>query len=43
MPTLKYVAELIKKNKITEVECLFPTINATLRGKIMRSYDFEAG
>jgi glutamine synthetase len=43
MSSLKHVAELIKKNNITEVECLFPTINATLRGKIMRGYDFAEG
>jgi glutamine synthetase len=43
MSSLKQVAELIKKNKITEVECLFPTINATLRGKVMRGQDFADG
>jgi glutamine synthetase len=43
MSSLKHVAELIKKNKVTEVECLFPTINATLRGKIMRANDFADG
>jgi len=43
MSFLKHVAELIKKNKITAVECLFPTINATLRGKIMRGHDFADG
>lgn len=43
MSSLKHAAELIKKNKITEVECLFPTINATLRGKVMRGQDFAEG
>lgn len=43
MTSLKQVADLIKKNKITEVECVFPTINATLRGKVMRAKDFAAG
>jgi glutamine synthetase len=43
MSTLKIIAELIKKNKITEIECLFPTVNATLRGKVMRGNDFALG
>lgn len=43
MSSLERVAELIKQNKITEVECLFPTINATLRGKVMRAHDFADG
>lgn len=43
MPSLKKVAELIKKHQITEVECVFPTINGTLRGKIMRGHDFANG
>ncbi len=43
MSSLKQVAELIKKNNISEVECVFPTINATLRGKVMRGHDFAKG
>lgn len=43
MSSLTNVAELIKKNKITEVECVFPTINGTLRGKVMRGQDFAQG
>ncbi|NOT15043.1 MAG: glutamine synthetase [Methylotenera sp.] len=43
MSTLKHVAEIIKKHNITEVECVFPTINATLRGKVMRGADFSNG
>ncbi len=40
---LKQAADLIKSNKIKEVECVFPTINATLRGKVMRAHDFAKG
>lgn len=43
MSSLKKVAERIKKHGITEVECVFPTINATLRGKLMRGEDFADG
>lgn len=43
MPSLKKIAEVIKKNNITEVECVFPTVNATLRGKVMRGHDFADG
>lgn len=43
MSNLKQVAGLIKTNKISEVECVFPTINATLRGKVMRGHDFAEG
>ena len=43
MTSLKQVAEIIKKQGISEVECVFPTINATLRGKIMRGSDFAEG
>ena len=41
--SLKQAADFIKSNKIKEVECAFPTINATLRGKVMRSHDFAKG
>jgi glutamine synthetase len=37
------IIELINQQKINEVECVFPTINATLRGKIMRAHDFANG
>jgi glutamine synthetase len=37
------ITELIHQQKIQEVECVFPTINATLRGKIMRAHDFASG
>lgn len=40
---LKEVANFIKSNNISEVECIFPTINATLRGKMMRGNDFAVG
>jgi len=40
---LKRAADFIKSNKIKEVECVFPTINATLRGKVMRAHDFAKG
>ena len=40
---LKQSADFIKTNKIKEVECVFPTINATLRGKVMRGADFAKG
>lgn len=40
---LKQAAEFIKSKKIKEVECVFPTINATLRGKVMRAHDFAEG
>lgn len=40
---LKEVANFIKSNNISEVECVFPTINATLRGKMMRGSDFAKG
>jgi len=43
MSTLKQAADFIKKHNISEVECIFPTINATLRGKIMRGQDFAEG
>jgi glutamine synthetase len=43
MSSLKNAADLIKKHKISEVECVFPTINATLRGKVMRGNDFAEG
>ncbi|MFM9835381.1 MAG: glutamine synthetase family protein [Methylophilaceae bacterium] len=43
MSSLKQAAEFIAKNKISEVECIFPNINATLRGKVMRGHDFAAG
>jgi glutamine synthetase len=43
MSSLKKVAELIKAQKISEIECVFPTINAVLRGKIMRGNDFAEG
>ena len=43
MSSLKKVAELIKQHQITEVECVFPTINGTLRGKVMRGLDFANG
>jgi glutamine synthetase len=43
MSSLKKVAELIKAQKISEIECVFPTINAVLRGKIMRGKDFAEG
>ena len=43
MSSLKKVAELINKHQVTEVECVFPTINATLRGKIMRGDNFANG
>jgi hypothetical protein len=33
MSSLKTIAALIKQQKISEIECVFPTINATLRGK----------
>ena len=41
--SLKQAADFIKSNKIKEVECVFPTINATLRGKVMRAHDFANG
>lgn len=41
--SLKQAADFIKFNKIKEVECAFPTINATLRGKVMRAHDFAKG
>jgi glutamine synthetase len=37
------ITDIISQQKITEVECVFPTINATLRGKIMRAHDFANG
>ena len=40
MSSLKKVAELINAQNISEIECVFPTINATLRGKVMRGADF---
>ena len=40
---LKQTSEFIKTNKISTVECVFPTINATLRGKTMRGADFAKG
>ena len=40
---LKAAAAFIKKHKIKEVECVFPTVNATLRGKVMRAHDFANG
>jgi glutamine synthetase len=43
MSSLKNAADLIKKHKISEVECVFPSINATLRGKVMRGNDFAEG
>lgn len=43
MSSLNKVAALIKANKISEIECVFPTINATLRGKLMRGHDFAEG
>lgn len=43
MESLKKIADLIKKEKISEIECVFPTINATLRGKLMRGQDFAEG
>jgi glutamine synthetase len=43
MSSLKKVASEIQTHKISEVECVFPTINATLRGKVMRSIDFAEG
>lgn len=43
MHALNQVTEIIKKHAITEVECVFPTINATLRGKLMRGADFANG
>jgi glutamine synthetase len=43
MTALKKIAEIINQQKITEVECVFPTINATLRGKVMRGNDFAIG
>jgi glutamine synthetase len=43
MPQLKLASEFIKKHQINEVECVFPTINATLRGKVMRGQDFANG
>ncbi len=43
MSSLKIISETIKKYNISEVECVFPTINATLRGKVMRGGDFATG
>jgi glutamine synthetase len=43
MSSLKTIAALIKQQKISEIECVFPTINATLRGKTMRGADFADG
>ena len=43
MSSLKQIADQIKKHSISEVECVFPTINATLRGKVMRGHDFANG
>ncbi|MGQ0442942.1 MAG: glutamine synthetase family protein [Methylophilaceae bacterium] len=43
MILLKQAADFIKKRHISEVECVFPTINATLRGKTMRGADFVIG
>jgi glutamine synthetase len=43
MSSLNKIAALIKTNKISEVECVFPTINATMRGKLMRGHDFAEG
>ncbi|MFA6040005.1 MAG: glutamine synthetase family protein [Methylophilus sp.] len=40
MPVPQNITDIISQQKITEVECVFPTINATLRGKIMRAHDF---
>ena len=40
---LKQAVAFIKINKISTVECVFPTINATLRGKTMRGADFAKG
>jgi glutamine synthetase len=41
--SLKQAADFIKSNNIKEVEGVFPTINATLRGKVMRAHDFAKG
>lgn len=41
--SLKKAADFINSNKIKEVECVFPTVNATLRGKVMRAKDFAEG
>jgi glutamine synthetase len=43
MSTLEQVAAKIQHHQISEVECVFPTINATLRGKLMRGHDFAEG
>ena len=40
---LKQAATFIKTNNIKEVECIFPTVNATLRGKVMHGHDFAEG
>jgi glutamine synthetase len=37
------LTDIVQQQKITEVECVFPTINATLRGKVMRAHDFIHG
>lgn len=43
MSSLKEIAAQISSHNISEVECVFPTINATLRGKVMRGQDFAKG
>jgi len=43
MSSLEQAAAHIQRNKISEVECVFPTINATLRDKVMRGNDFAEG
>jgi glutamine synthetase len=43
MTAPNHIAEIIQQQNIKEVECVFPTINATLRGKVMRATDFASG